>query len=304
MLRRLFGTPGLVLTMVVDPTAILNGLSRALLLFLIASGLSLIFGLMGVVNFAHGAFYALGGYLAVFAFGFSESFLVALFVAPFLVALVGILTEMTTIRPLYERDPIYQVLLTFGVSIILDELIKLVWGSSPLRIGTPGAISGITDFGFISYPTYRVFIIGFGLLVALGLWLFIQRTRVGIIVRAGTLDSEMVEAMGIKVQRVFTAMFGLGVGLAAVGGVVASPLLGVYPTMGTEILIQAFLVVVLGGLGSVRGALLGALIIGMAQGIGAYYISTFVGLILFVIMISVLLVRPYGLLGQPGIAEH
>lgn len=290
--------------MFIDLTAILNGLSRGLLLFLIASGLSLIFGLMGVVNFAHGAFYALGGYLAVFVFGFSESFLVALFVAPFLVALVGIVAETTTIRPLYDRDPIYQILLTFGISIILDELIKLVWGSSPLRLRAPEVISGATELIFTNYPTYRLFIIVFGSLVAVGLWLFIQRTRVGIIVRAGTLDSEMVEAMGINVRRVFTGMFGLGVGLAAVGGVIASPLLGVYPGMGTEILIEAFLVVVLGGLGSVRGALLGALIIGIAQGIGAYYISSLVALMLFVIMIVVLLVRPYGLLGQPGIAEH
>jgi len=290
--------------MVVDSAAILNGLSRAFLLFLIASGLSLIFGLMGVVNFAHGAFYALGAYLAVFVFGFSDSFLVALFVAPFLVALVGIAAEATAIRPLYGRDPIYQVLLTFGVSIVLDELIKFVWGADPLRLATPAAIGGVADFGFISYPAYRLFIIGFGLVVAAALWLFIQRTRVGIIVRAGTLDSEMVEAMGINVRRVFTGMFGLGVGLAAVGGVVASPLLGVYPSMGTEILIEAFLVVVLGGLGSVRGALLGALIIGMAQGLGAFYIDQFVGLLLFVIMIVVLLVRPYGLLGQPGFVEH
>lgn len=290
--------------MVIETSAILNGLSRALLLFLIASGLSLIFGLMGVVNFAHGAFYALGAYLAVSVFGVADSFLVALLVAPVLVALIGMVAEVTTIRPLYDRDPIYQVLLTFGVAIIIDELVKVIWGSSPLNLSTPEMVGGVSDLGFTTYPTYRLFIIVFGLLMALALWLFIQRTRVGIIVRAGTLDSEMVEAMGINVRQVFTGMFGLGVALAAVGGVIASPLLGVYPSMGIEILIEAFLVVVLGGLGNVRGALLGSLIIGMAQGIGAYYISEFVGLLLFIIMIAVLLVRPYGLMGTPGIAEH
>jgi len=279
---------------------LLNGLSRAMLLFLIASGLSLIFGLMGVVNFAHGALYAIGGYVGVALLQFSESFWVALIVAPFIVAFLGIILEYAGIRPLYGRDPIYQILLTFGVAVVLEEFSKLVWGSSPLSLTAADELIGATPLGGTFYPTYRLFIIAIGAVTAGVLWLFLQRTRVGIIVRAGTLDGEMVEIMGINIRRMFTLMFGLGTALAALGGVVAGPLVSVYPTMGTEILIEAFIVVVVGGLGSIRGSLAGALIIGVAQSFGAYHVSKYVGFILFGIMIVVLLTRPYGIFGQPG----
>lgn len=280
---------------------LLNGLSRAMLLFLIASGLSLIFGLMGVINFAHGVLYALGGYVGVAVLQFSESFWLALVVAPFLVMFLGITIEYFGVRPLYDREPVFQMLLTFGIAVVLEELIKLIWGTSPKSLPAADGLVGTTPLGVTIYPTYRLFIIVMGFVVAAGLWTFLQRTRVGMIVRAGTLDSEMVEIMGINVRRMFTLMFGLGTALAALGGIVAGPLISVYPAMGTEILIEAFIVVVVGGLGSIRGSLAGALIIGMANGFGAYYVSKYVGFILFAIMIFVLLTRPYGIFGKPGV---
>jgi len=287
----------------VDIAVLLNGLSRAMLLFIIASGLSLIFGLMGVVNFAHGALYALGGYAGVVVLGFVDSFWVALLIAPLLIAVLGILMEYLTIRPLYNRDPIYGVLLTFGLTIVIEETIFLIWGPGPKQFTTPEFLQGPIQILGTYYPRYRLFIIGFGALVAIGLWLVLQRTRIGMIVRAGNLDSEMVEAIGINIRLVFTGMFAAGVALAALGGVVAAPIYSVYPTMGTAILIDAFIVVVVGGLGSVRGAFAGAFVVGFARSFGASYVSDYVSLLLFALMIVVLLLRPYGLFGEPGLLE-
>lgn len=287
----------------VDITIILNGLSRAMLLFVIAAGLSLIFGLMGVVNFAHGAMYSLGGFLAVVSVGVVQSFWLALLVAPILVGVVGLLVEYVTIRPLYDRDPIYGVLLTFGLTIVIEEGILLIWGPGPQQFTAPEILQGPMQIFGTFYPRYRLFVIAFGVVVAMALWLILQRTRIGMIVRAGNFDSEMVEAMGIDVRQVFTGMFAVGVGLAAMGGVVAGPIFSVYPGMGTSILIEAFIVVVVGGLGSIRGSLVGALIVGVSQSIGSTYISEYVSILLFALMIIVLLVRPYGIFGQPGLLE-
>jgi len=287
----------------VDIAIILNGLSRAMLLFVIAAGLSLIFGLMGIVNFAHGAMYALGGFIAVVIVSVVQNFWLTLLLAPILVALIGLLVEYVTIRPLYGRDPIYGVLLTFGLTIVIEEGILLVWGPGSQQFSAPGFLQGPIQILGTFYPRYRLFVIVFGVVVALALWVVLQRTRIGMIVRAGNLDSEMVEAMGIDVRRVFTGMFAVGVALAAMGGVVAGPVFSVYPGMGTSILIEAFIVVVIGGLGSIRGSLVGALIVGVSQSVGATYISDYVSILLFVLMIVVLLVRPYGIFGQPGLME-
>lgn len=258
---------------------------------------------MGVVNFAHGALYALGGYAGVVVLGFVDSFWVALLIAPLLIAVLGILMEYLTIRPLYNRDPIYGVLLTFGLTIVIEETIFLIWGPGPKQFTTPEFLQGPIQILGTYYPRYRLFIIGFGALVAIGLWLVLQRTRIGMIVRAGNLDSEMVEAIGINIRLVFTGMFAAGVALAALGGVVAAPIYSVYPTMGTAILIDAFIVVVVGGLGSVRGAFAGAFVVGFARSFGASYVSDYVSLLLFALMIVVLLLRPYGLFGEPGLLE-
>ena len=287
----------------VEITFILNGLSRAMLLFLIASGLSLIFGLMGIVNFAHGSLYALGAYLGVAVLGFYESFWVALIVAPILIGIIGAATEYSTLRPLYNRDPVYGMLLTFGLLIVIEEGIMLVWGPGPQSTVMPAFLQGPVEIWGSFFPLYRLFVIAFGVIVAIVMWLALQRTRIGMIVRAGNLDSQMVEAMGINVRRVYTGMFAVGVGLAAVGGVVAGPVYSVYPTMGVVILIEAFIVVVIGGLGSVRGSFVGALIVGLSQSLGATYFSQYLGLLLFGLMIVVLVVRPHGIFGQEGLLE-
>jgi branched-subunit amino acid ABC-type transport system permease component len=285
-------------------TVLLNGVAYSMLLFLIAAGLTLIFGLMGVVNFAHGALYALGAYLTVSIVEATGSFALAFVLAPLLVAGLGILIEYFTVRPLYDVNPIYMILLTFGLAIILEEAIPMIWGTQAMSMSPPEIIAGPVQLGPITYSSYRLFLIGLGVLVAGGLWLFIQRTRLGIIIRAGTVDDAMVNAMGINVRRVFTGMFAFGAGLAAFGGVAAVPVYSAYPAMGTEIILIAFIVVVIGGLGSLRGSFVGSLIIGVTYTFGSYYASQLVGMILFGLLIFVILLRPEGLYGQPGMFEH
>ena len=288
---------------------ILDGLARAMLLFLIASGLSVIFGLMGVVNFAHGVFYAIGAYTGLVILGvltFPNSFFVVLLLAPLVALVIGIAVERYTIRPLYGEDPIYQVLLTFGITIVFEDALVLIFGRNQQTLTAPDLLAGSSKLPVLDafYPNYRLFVIGLGLLVAVLLWLVISRTRIGIIIRAGTLDSEMVELQGIDVRRLFTLMFGFGVGLAAVGGIAAAPIFSVQPHMGSSVLIDAFLVVIIGGVGSIRGTFVGALGIGYIQSIGGFYFSEWVGIVLFSLLIVFLLVRPYGIFGEPGVLEH
>ena len=288
---------------------ILDGLARAMLLFLIASGLSIIFGLMGVVNFAHGAFYAIGAFTGITLLGyldFSNAFFVVLLIAPLVALIIGVAVERYTIQPLYSEEPIYQVLLTFGITIVIEDALVLIFSRNQQMLPPPDLLAGATELPVIDtfYPTYRLFVIGLGLLVAVLLWLVISRTRIGIIIRAGTLDSEMVELQGINVRRLFTLMFGFGVALAALGGLAAGPIFSVQPQMGHSVLIDAFLVVILGGVGSIRGTFVGALGIGYIKSIGGFYLSEWVGIILFSLMIIFLLVRPYGMFGEPGVLEH
>jgi branched-chain amino acid transport system permease protein len=283
---------------------VMNGLALSMLLLLVAAGLSLIFGLMGVVNFAHGSLYMIGAYVGLAVFGFSEVFLVALLVAPFVVAAVGVVIEYTTLRKLYGRDPLYQILLTFGIALILDELVKVIWGPNALSFAKPGWLAGTLSLAGSNFPVYRLFVIALGVAVAVGVYLFLTRTRYGLVVRAGTNNRTMVEATGINVRRAFTVMFAVGAGMAAIGGVAAGPMLSVYPGMSLEMIIQAFVVVVIGGLGSFRGSILGALLAGFAQAFGNFYIPSLSSIVIFVLMIVVLLVKPGGLLGSPTAGGH
>jgi branched-subunit amino acid ABC-type transport system permease component len=296
--------PILIRRDIVSHAVVLNGLSRSMLLFIIASGLTLVFGLMGVVNFAHGAFYALGGYFAVVLLGFQDSFWIALFIAPFLVAFLGIIVEFTTIRPLYDREPVYGLLLTFGLAIVIEEGITGIFGPDTRGIRIPELLSGVSRLLFGPYPRYRLFIIGVGIVLLVVLWAIFQKTRVGIIIRAGTYDSEMTDVLGINTRRVFTGVFGFGVALAAVAGIIAGPMFSVSPTMGVDILIDAFIVVIIGGLGSIRGSFVGALIVGFTQSFGSFYFDQYVAPLIFAVLIVVLVLRPTGLFGQPGIFEH
>ena len=282
---------------------VLNGLAIGMLLLLVASGLSLIFGLMGVVNFAHGSLYMFGAYFGLVLFDRTGVFLLALLISPFLVAGIGIVIEYLTLRPLYGRDPLYQILLTFGIALILDELVILIWGPNALSFSVPSWLGGLFNIGGAAFPAYRLFVIVLGAVVAIGLYLFLQQTRYGLVVRAGTTNRTMVEASGINVKRAFTIMFAVGAGMAAVGGVVAGPMLSVYPAMGLEMVIDAFVVVVIGGLGSFRGSVVGALLAGIVRSFGSYYVPAASSVIIFALMVAVLLIRPSGLFGDPEV-EH
>ena len=243
---------------------LLNGLVYGVLLFLMAAGLSLIFGLMNVVSLAHGSFFMLGAFFGLSIFQFTGSFWLALVLAPVPVALLGIAMEVLFMRPLYKRGHMDQVLLTFGFTFVFFDLVQSVWGRVIVRLPAPEILQGSTQIGLGVFSTYRLFLIGLGFAIALLLWLFLERSRIGAMVRAGVDDAAMAAGLGGNIPALFTGIFGAGVALAALGGVAAGPVLGLYPGMDTEILIPAFIVIVIGGMGSLRGAFIGSLLISRA----------------------------------------
>ena len=277
----------------------LNGLAYGVLLFLLSVGLTLIFGMLDVVNLAHGSYYMLGAYAGLTLIAAMGSFWLALLVAPLAVALIGAAVERTCLRPLYRRGPLDQVLLTFGLIYVFEDLVKWIWGGRIRSIPTPALFSSsVTVFG-ATIPSYRLFVIGFGLAVAVVLWALIEKTRLGAIIRAGVFDPEMTAGMGINIQRVFTGVFAFGAGLAGLSGVIAGPIQSAYPPMGASILVPALIVVVVGGLGSLKGSLVGSLIIGQAETFGKAWLPGASMLIIYVVMALILLFRPQGLFGRP-----
>ena len=277
----------------------LNGLSYGVLLFLLSVGLTLIFGMLDIVNLAHGSFYMLGAYAGLALIAATGSFWLALLLAPLVVGLIGAVVERSCLRPLYRRPPLDQVLLTFGFIYFFEDVVKWTWGGRIRSIPSPDLFSGsVTIFG-ATVPSYRLFVIAFGLAVAVALWLLIERTRLGAIVRAGVFDAEMTAGMGINIDRVFTAVFAGGTALAGLSGVIAGPIQSAYPPMGAGILIPALIVVVVGGLGSLKGSLAGSLIIGQAETFGKAWLPGASMLIIYVVMALVLLFRPQGLFGRP-----
>jgi len=277
----------------------LNGLSYGVLLFLLSVGLTLIFGMLDIVNLAHGSFYMLGAYAGLAFIAATDSFWVALALAPLVVGGLGALIERSCLRPLYRRPPLDQVLLTFGFIYFFEDLVKWTWGGRIRSIPSPDLFSAsVTVFG-ATVPSYRLFVIVFGLGVAVVLWLLIERTRLGAIVRAGVFDAEMTAGMGINIDRVFTAVFAGGAALAGLSGVIAGPIQSAYPPMGASILIPALIVVVVGGLGSLKGSLAGSLIIGQAETFGKVWLPGGSMLIIYVVMALILLFRPQGLFGRP-----
>jgi branched-chain amino acid transport system permease protein len=276
---------------------LLNGLVYGVLLFLMAAGLSLIFGLMNVVSLAHGSFFMLGAFFGLSIFQFTGSFWLALLLAPIPVAVLGIAMEVLFMRPLYRRGHMDQVLLTFGFTFVFFDLVQTVWGRVIVRLPAPDVLQGATQIGIGVFSTYRLFLIGLGFAIALLLWLFLERSRIGAMVRAGVDDAAMAAGLGANVPLLFTAIFGAGVALAAFGGVAAGPVLGLYPGMDTEILIPAFIVIVIGGMGSLRGAFVGSLLIGEADTFGKAYLPSLALFLIYLVMAVVLLVRPQGLFG-------
>ena len=278
---------------------LLNGVQYGLLLFMLAAGLTLIFGIMGVVNLAHGSFYMLGAYLAYWLVGLSGSLTLALLGGAVLAVVFGFALEKLLFRHFYERDHLDQVLLTFGLIYIFEELRSILWGDDVHGVPVPEALRWsiqLTDN--LSYPAYRLFVGGICLLLALGLYLLISKTRLGMKIRAGAFNHDMAQALGVNTKLIHSVVFALGVALAAVAGMVAAPLSSVYPNMGAQVLIICFVVVVIGGIGSVRGALIAALLVGLVDTFGKVLLPQVSGMLVYLLMAAVLLWKPQGLFQQ------
>jgi branched-subunit amino acid ABC-type transport system permease component len=277
----------------------LSALSQAAILFFIACGLTLIFGIMRIVNFAHGVIFMLGAYIGYTAAAVSGSFLVSLIVAPIVVGAVGMAFERIFLRPLYgRRDGGAYLLLTFGLAVVLSELIRIIWGAQPLSSGIPDVLRGIVVILDQPFPLYRLFLIVLGLAAAIAVWQFLERTRAGLLIRAVSQNSEMVHALGTDVDLVRTGVFGLGCAMAALGGVLAAPLVTAFLGMGTTVVIDAFVIVIIGGMGSFLGSLIGSILVGFVQVLGAYYFQDLALAFMYFLMLTVLVIRPGGLLGR------
>jgi branched-chain amino acid transport system permease protein len=277
-----------------------NGLALGALLALISSGLTIIYGTLGVLNLAHGAMFMLGGYAGFVAYQFTGSFIVAVVAGTLFVMLVGVVMERVIIRHFYGRPPEDQILVTFGLSIVFVEAVRVGFGSLSKMVPTPPAFIGITSLGFMFYPTYRLAVVGIVAVALLILFVVLYRSRIGMIVRAGIEDAVMVDSLGINVYRVFMLVFGIGAMAAGFAGIVNAPVASLTPDMGEAILVQTFVVVVIGGVGSFPGAVLGGLIAGEIISITAMVDPAYSYVMLFAAMTLVLLVRPRGLLGARG----
>jgi branched-chain amino acid transport system permease protein len=276
---------------------ILNGVSFGMLLFLLAAGLSLIYGLMKILNLTHGSYYMLGGYVGMATVRATDSFLLALVAGGLAVAAIGALMERFFLRRFHLQE-LPQTLLTFGFLFIFADLALWIWGGNPESMAKPALLAGSSRLGALSYPTYRLFIIAIGAAIALLLWWFQERTRFGAMLRAGVDDEEIARALGINVSMLFTVVFAMGALLAALGGVLAGPIMGVYPGADFEVLLLGFVVVIIGGLGSLKGALVGGLAVGLLDNFGKVFFPEFALFTIFLPMALILAVRPTGLFGR------
>lgn len=275
----------------------LNVLSRAVLYTLVAAGLAVIFGMTDIINFAHGVFYMLGAYLALSIIDISGSFFVALLVAPLLVGIFGAAVERATLNRIYGRGPLYHILITFGFVLIITDLVQWFWGPAFQNFTSPPVLSGSMGLGPIEYPKYRLFVIVVGALIALATWLIFRYSRFGLIIRAGALDRQTVRLMGVDISKYFTLVFGFGCLLAGAAGVLAAPYLSVHPEMGNQMLIIAFIVVIVGGLGSFAGAVVASVLIAFLESVSILYLPELTGYLVYLAMLGILLFRPEGILG-------
>jgi branched-chain amino acid transport system permease protein len=277
----------------------LNGVQYGLLLFLVSAGLTLIFGIMGIINLAHGSFYMIGAYMAFSLSSLTGSALAALALGILLSVLLGIALEWALFSRLYQRDHLQQVLLTYGLILVFEELRSLLVGNDVHGVAIPSALDAsirLTDT--LSYPVYRLFMSAVCVAVGALLWFLIQRTRVGMMIRAGASNRDMVRSLGVNIKLVYRLVFALGVGLAAFAGMITAPVSSVYPGMGTQVLIICFVVVVIGGIGNVRGALFAALLIGLVDTFGKVLFPQLAGLGVYLLMAAILLWRPEGLFSR------
>lgn len=296
----------------------LNGLQYGVLLFLIAAGLTLVFGVMGFINLAHGVQYMVGAYLAFAFYGLTGNFFLALVLSLVVALIFGLLLEVLVFRHLYERDHLDQVLATFGIILFLNEAAKVIFGPLTLTIPPPEFLSGSVQLTEnLRYPVYRFATIAAGLAVAVALWAIVTRTRVGMLIRAGASNPTMVSALGVNIQRLFMVVFGFGAMLAGFAGVIAAPIFSIEPGMGDNILIVAFVVIIIGGIGSIRGAFIAALLVGLIDTMGRSLATSTLGLIfdssmanqigpalasmlVYILMAAILIVRPEGLFPTKG----
>src|SRR3954470_2608614 len=275
---------------------LLNSVQYGLLLFMLAAGLTLIFGIMGVVNLAHGAFYMLGAYIAWSLAARTGSLALAIVLGTVLSDAFGLVLERVLFRHFYHRDHLDQVLLTFGLIYVFEELRSILWGDDVHGVPVPAVLSAsipLTDN--LSYPVYRLFMSALCIVLAIGLYLLISKTRLGMKIRAGAFNHQMTEALGVNVKLIHAVVFALGVGLATVAGMIAAPISSVYPNMGSQVLIMCFVVVVIGGIGSVRGALVAALLVGAVDTFGKVLLPQVSGMLVYMLMAGVLLFKPEGL---------
>ncbi len=279
---------------------LVTGIALGAVYALLAIGLSLIFGMLTVVNFAHGAFFMVGAFLGVYFLQLTGNFWFSLLLTPLAVGLLGLLVERFLVRPLYGRGMDYPLLLTFGLGYVLIDAMRFFFGIEGLPSSTPAELRGATNLGFGYFPTYRLFLIAATALVIGALWLFIEKTRYGLIIRAGARDPEIVRVLGIDVARVWLLVFGIGTAIAGLSGALAAPTRAVNPEMGITLLAESFVVTVVGGMGSLPGAVVAGLLVGVVFSLTSLFAPAYAELSIFVLMALVLLVRPQGLFGKAG----
>jgi branched-chain amino acid transport system permease protein len=277
---------------------LLNGIVQGIIYALVAAGLTLIFGMLDIPNFAHGAFYALGAYVAFTVVSMTGNFWLAIAVVPLVVAALGLVVDALAMRRLARAGHVYQILFTLGLVLIAQEAIVLIWGANPTSVDVPAALGGGIPLGAVSFPFYRLFLVGASALVIAAVWIALERTKYGAIIRAGIDDPEMVDCIGIDVQRLFTVVFAIGVGLAGLAGALILPIRGGQPAMGNELMATSFAVVVIGGLGSYAGAVAGGVFVGLTQAVMTIVYPAASEVAIFAAMALVILIRPQGLFGK------
>lgn len=279
---------------------IVNGIALGLLFSLMAVGLTITLGLMRVINMAHGVLYTIGAYVVVTVYA-RWGFAASLVLAPLVVGAIGFLIEAALIRPIYARDPLHTLLVTFGLALIVEDLVRLVWGDAPFPMAPPAPLGGILVVGDMPFSKYRLFVIVVAAVLMLLTWLFLEKTQLGRTILAGTFDREMVRVLGIRIDLLFTLVFGLGAALAGLAGALSAPIRGVFPAMGASIIMPSFVVVIIGGMGSFGGALVGGTAVGVLISLTVEIFPAASDVIVFVLLAAVLLVRPRGLFGVEGL---
>ncbi|WP_436347144.1 branched-chain amino acid ABC transporter permease [Natronorubrum sp. FCH18a] len=285
-------------------TQLFNGLMLGMIYVLIATGLTIVFGMMGIINFAHGDLLLVGTYVAFATWSATGSVIMGILLAPLIVGLVGAIIERFALRPIYDRDILLQLLITFGIAEFLRGTVMLIWGPRGHNFPVPDWGRAMIDFGVFSYPSYRLVVIVTGAVLLLGVYLMLVRTDLGIIIRAGTMDREMVNALGIDLSKIYLLVFVIGAALAGIAGALIGPIQGATPNLGIELLVPAFVVVVIGGLGSLRGTLVSGILIGELLVIVGVLFPRAAEASIYLAMVLVLLLRPRGLFGQEGMLEE